>query len=261
MQNMALKDKQIIFEQPLNEHIRVCLRLEHLFNQALDNMNESGEWQTRAAITAMLEAVNVIDRPDLKTKLVKALGQHAEALALWEQKPNVDHEKLHKILSELDQLIDSLYQNQDKLVQNLRNNSFLNLIRMHMANPGGANPFSTPAFYLWLHKPEAERQQELAQWFKEFEQLRTAINLLLHLTRNSAAPKHILAEQGFYQQALDANSNYNLIRIIVPLELQVYPEISVGRHRLSVRFFGLNTNDRPSQIAQDVPFDLACCAS
>jgi cell division protein ZapD len=254
-----MQDVTIIFEQPLNEHIRACLRLEHLFAQALENMQGNSVWECRTALAAILEAVNITDRPDLKSKLTKALSQHAASLAQLEQKPGVDRNVLRGVLNELDALIDSLYRTQDKFGYNLRANTFLNTIRQHMANPGGAVAFSTPAFHLWLQQTAEQRNEALRSWFKEFAQIQTTVCLLLRLIRNSARPQRIIAQQGFYQQPLDPNLPCHLIRLEVPISERVYPEISVGRPRLSVRFFNLDIQGRATPAESDIECNLTCC--
>ncbi len=295
-----MQDAIITFEQPLNEYIRVCLRLEHLFAQVLDNISDSPTfaapnvasapkktsttqplintsvfteakpaepppepndpfWQCRTAMKGLLEALTVLDRPDLKSKITQALVQHIGVLTQLQEKPNVDHDKLRDILAELEQITESLYKTQDKIGQSLRNNIFLNTIRQHMANPGGACPFSTPAYYLWLQQPAALRNQQIKSWFQEFDLLRVAVRLLLQLVRHSAQPQSLTASGGFYQQALDPKLSFHLVRVSVKLKYQVYPEISVGKHRMTVRFLELNTHDRAAQSGQDIPFELTCC--
>lgn len=251
----------IIYEQPLNEHIRVCLRLEHLFDQILTNIDSDSEWASRTAILSLLETVNVIDRPDLKTKLTKALTQHATTLSQLEVLPQVDSSKLRSVLNELDRLIDQLYATQGKIGQNLRNNEFLNNIRQHLYNPGGAVNFSNPALQLWLQKPSASRIENLQDWFKEFDQIRDVVSLLLKLTRESSVPIEKLAEKGFYQQALDPNTFCELVQVAVPADEDTYVEISAGKHRLSLRFLKLNCNDqgRSKQIDFNIKFKLNCC--
>lgn len=257
-----MQDETITYEQPLNEHIRVCLRLEHLFQQILLNLENSTEWGSRTTIIALLETLNVIDRPDLKTKLTKALTQHAATLTQLEILPQVDNTKLRHILSELDRLIDQLYTTHGKIGQNLRNNEFLNSIRQHLYNPGGAVNFSNPAFQLWLQKPAVIRVSDLKVWLSEFDQLRDVIELLLRLTRQSSLPLEKYADNGFYQQALDPNTSCEMVRVSIPISANLYPEISVGRHRLSVRFLEPNCHDigRSKQCDYNIKFKLTCCS-
>lgn len=257
-----MQDEIIIYEQPLNEHIRVCLRLEHLLQQILINVENASEWGSRFAIVSLLETLNVIDRPDLKTKLTKALTQHATTLTQLEVLPQVDGTKLRNVLSELDRLIDGLYATQGKIGQNLRNNEFLNSIRQHLYNPGGAVNFSNPAFQLWLQKPAVNRIADLKVWLKEFDQVREVVDLLLTLTRQSNMPVEKYADKGFYQQSLDPNTSCEMVRVSVPVNANVFPVISVGRHRLSVHFSEPNWHDqgRCKQCDYNVKFKLTCCA-
>lgn len=256
-----MQEQLIIYEQPLNEHIRVCLRLEHLFNQILNNIEIPTEWGSRATLIALLETLNVIDRPDLKTKLTKALTQHAATLTQLEVLPQVDSTKLRQVLNELDRLIDKLYATQGKIGQNLRNNEFLNSIRQHLYNPGGAVNFSNPALQLWLRKPTEERMEDLKTWLKEFDQLIDVVILILRLTRESNNAADKLAENGFYQQALDPNVSCELVRVALSSDTNLYPEISVGRHRLSIRFVRTNCHEqgRAKQTDLNINFKLTCC--
>jgi len=254
-----MQDAKITFEQPLNEYIRICLRVEHLLHRVEASILGESAAESCTALEAILEILNVIDRPDLKSKITKALSQHAGVLTQLEQKMDVDHQKLQEILLELDQLVDSLYNLPDKIGQQLRTNTFLNTIRQYMANPGGASPFATPAYYLWLQQPANARIRDLLTWFADFEQLKAAVKLLLQLTRGSTRSEVLIAEHGFYQRSLDPRLTYHLVRVAVPSHLRVYPEISMGRHRLIVRFLELNVNDRGVQRLGDVEFELTCC--
>lgn len=251
----------IIYELPLNECIRVCLRLEHLFKQISQNIDGAQEWECRYTLNSMIDAINVVDRPDIKSKFTQALSQHAASLSQWEEKPHVHKEKLREILRKIDHLIENLYRSHDKMVYGLRNNNFLANIRQHSANPGGAAPFCTPAYYLWLQKSAAERNQQLKTWFSDFDKINEVITLLLEVARGSSYFQPLTATQGFYQQALDPKMSYHMVRVSVPIAKQVYPEMSVGRHRLSVRFLELNIQDKALQSTGDIDFILSCCAA
>ena len=137
---------KITFEQPINEPVRLWLRLEHLFSQLDDNLPVETEWGSRVALSAILEIMNVIDRPDLKTKLTKALSQHSAKLAQLEKSPQVNREKLREVLNELDRLTETLFTMPGKIAQILRENDFLNAIRQYSYNPGGACNFCLPAY-------------------------------------------------------------------------------------------------------------------
>jgi cell division protein ZapD len=255
-------NKTIVYEQPLNELIRACLRLEHLFYQLNHHLEDKSLTGSRMALATLLDIINVTDRPDLRSKLSRVLSHYANVLAPLEQTTKVDHQRLRGILAELDRFIDVLHTSQGRFAQNLRENEFLNSIRMHLAKPGGICDFNLPAYHLWLQQPAEDRKQVVATWFKEFEQLRTIVALILQLTRDGAEPLPKIATQGFYQESLAPNILYQMIRVSLPIASNLYPEISVGRHRLSIHIFSPNfTGGRALRVNEDVEFSLSCCAA
>lgn len=251
----------ITYEQPLNELMRVCLRLEHLFQQVDQNINGDDVWSSRQTMAGMLEVLNVIDRTDIKMKLTKALSQQAAGLAILESSPDVDSNKLQIVLRQLDGLIDQLHAMHGKLGNEFQTHDFLNTIRMRLKNPGGACHFSIPSYHLWLQKPAVYRRDDLRKWYHVFDMLKAATELLLELTRQNGVTKAMTSDNGFFQQSLDPQSHWQLIRVTVDASENTYPEISLGRHRLSVHFFSPDEDCQPKRVYKNIPFKLTCCAS
>lgn len=254
----------IIYEQPLNEHIRFCLRLESLFFKVKHYLNDNSSFGSRIALETILEILLLVDRPDLKTKLSKALSTYAHPLRQLLQKKtplpsDVDEKKLHRILEQLDSLNDSLHTNLSKIGQPLRENIFLTTIQQRATTAGGTCLFNIPAYHLWLLEPAKTRLQNLANWLEHFSELKEIVTLILKLTRESVILESAKAENGFYQINLDPKISYQMVRLAVAVNEHVYPEISVGRHRLSVHFYTLNIEDRPLQAKKSLAFELACC--
>ena len=222
---MTDNQQQIIYQQPCGEYMRVALRLEHLFKSIDYHLSKDKEWHSRSAITALLEVINVIDRTDLKSKLVTALKTHADYLSQFEGSQYVDQQQLSGLLSTLDQFIDQLYSNTGKLGGELYQNEFLSAIRQRIHHPGGVCDFEIPAYQCWLQQDIETRRQQLRQWLQEFSQIRGITELLLNLTRQQGKlVSAIAAEQGFYQQALDSNAELQLVEVIVDDQIQMYPE-------------------------------------
>ena len=249
----------MVYEQPVSEHIRVCLRLELLFQQAKYRLQAGSIWDSRSAVTTLVDILNLLDRPDLKTKLTKELCRYLSVLGRLEKTSDVDHQKLSALLIELENVIDALQAMRGKIGQDLRDSDFLGAIRHHHANPGGISEFDSPAYYLWLKQAVSRHQQDLEHWFKEFEVIQTAINLVLKIVRNSASPENKIAKEGFFQSTMDSSAACQLIRVALPHNSELFPEISVGRHGMYIRFCLLNLNERAKQFAQEVNFRLTSC--
>ena len=73
--------------------------------------------------------------------------------------------------------------------------------------------------------------------------------------------KTVVAENGFYQKSLDTKQSTQLIRISIDAGKLVYPEISAGKHRYSVRFMQPSSGDTPpTQVKENVEFLLSRCS-
>lgn len=249
----------LIYEQPLNETIRLCLRLEYLFQQVSAFIELESEWDSRVALDTILETLSVIERPDLKNKLGQILNQYIATFSHLANSEDIDKKALKIILEQLNKAINVVHTNHSKIGQDLRENEFLNSILQRRTTPAGTCPFNAPAYYLWLHQPINMRLRNLALWFDSFMPLRNIIELILRLTRDSGIVETQVAKNGFYQIGLDPNIAYQIIGIEIAAKEKMYPEISVGRYRLTIHFFELNLKDRARQAAYDVQFKLKYC--
>lgn len=249
----------IIYDQPVNEHVRICLRLEHLFNQVLHWMHGTHSWDSHAALSALLDIINILDRPDLKSKLVKELSRYVTLLTRFAETPHIDTSKLKLILGELEHVVHILHTTQGRLAQTLRDNEFLMVTKQYLLSSAGGCSFDVPAYYHWLQQPTGERISQLSHWLSALKTVQTAVELTLRLIRQSNAPQLHVAQEGFYQTALDASLPCQLVRVGVPQNAGVYPEISIGRHGVSIRFYILNLAQRSVQTSENVRFQLTCC--
>lgn len=249
----------MIYEQPLNEQVRLGLRLEYLFSQADYYLYKESSWDSHQLLKTILEILQAIDRPDLKNKFYQTLNQYAHNLAQLEKLDDIDKQKLDCTLKQIDHLIDRLHLNQKKIGQELRDHEFLATIQQRLYTPAGTCSFSVPAYHLWLQQDSTLRQKQLFDWLSHFRQLQEIINIILKLIRESTNFKTVLAQAGFYQTNLDPNISYQMIRVGLPLSENLFPEISVGRYRLAIHFFSMDISGQTMQTPNDVKFELACC--
>jgi len=243
----------------MNETIRVCLRLECLFTQIEHRLSHQGYWSIRASVASIVDLINILDRPDFKSKLTKQLMHHKENLSQHLNTTQVDQVKLKQILQQLDESISYLQNITGKLNQAVEQNEFLNSIRLRLSKAGGARNFDLPMYHFWLHQAESRCQHDLQQWLTSFYPIQHIIDLLLLLTRQSGQFLKVTAENGYYEKVLDASIDFQLLRIKIAIQAKAFPDISVGRHRISIHFFCLNAEERPLQFKEQLDFALACC--
>ncbi len=250
--------ESIMFEQPMNETLRLCLRLEKLFKTVRSTFHDASASGSCSCIRAMLQIIELTNRPDLKSKFIKCISQYKNNL---HNINFLDLAEKHDIESRLHNFMAELLSSSQRIGDSLRRNEFLNTARLIFATPGGDADFSVPGFSLWLKSDAAVRQAQLVEWMHEFTKLESLCHILLALTRRSEHKSEITCEKGFYQQLLDVDQYYQMLSIDLPLDLNVYPEVSIGKHRLCIRFVqtDFSKNGHASQVQQSFTFKLGLC--
>jgi cell division protein ZapD len=253
--------KNQIFEQPLNERIRMCLRIETLMNRFHYYMALRGDWSGYSALLSILEITALLERGDFKQELIKELERHYSSLKSLATHEGVDRSKLDLTLSKQKNAIDRIHRLDGKLGEHLKRNEFLLTIKQRTTLPGGSCDFDLPTLRFWLNQSHEYRLKDLHRWAAPYVELGSVIELVLSVIRDSADPKQVTAEKGFYQEGLDPKQSTQLLRISIPADRDYFPEISAGKHRYSVRFLNPMPTDKiPTQVKLDVPFLLWRCS-
>jgi cell division protein ZapD len=248
-----------VFEQPLNERTRSFLRLQFLISELDHYRRDDSDWGVRATVRTLLDTLSVLGRTDIKTELLKDLGEQQSALQRFSDRPDVDRDKLRGVLGELSTVMASLHRSSSaQPAALLRENDFLYGVHSRSAIPGGTCMFDLPAYAHWLSRQPNTTQRDLESWLSRLQPYRSGIDLALRLLRNASKLAEQVATGGVFLYVPQAH--YSLVRVHLPAEVDVYPEISASRHRISVRFMKLgDVNTRNTQETTDVRFWLQCC--
>jgi cell division protein ZapD len=255
----TVTDDTVIYEQPLNERIRIFLRLEELFTQTRHMLAGQTDWDSRATLASLIDILNVFERSDLKSEMIKELERHSVTLLRWQELPSVDTELLENIVHELQHYLQRVQSIEGKIGNSVRTNELIQTVRQRLAIPGGTCNFDMPAYHYWLQLPSGLRQIDMQCWLDEFKPIENAIKFMLKLIRDSASPCKELAEEGYFQKTLEPSLPCQLVRISLPKIAGFFPEISGGKHRISVRFLALDEMKHPFQISETISFILSTC--
>jgi cell division protein ZapD len=248
------------FEQPLTERMRTFLRVEFLYQQTLFHLDDPTEYSSRAAVSALLEIITIVGRGDIRTDVIKELERHSEQLARYRSQPTVDATRLKKLIDDIGELRQHLAVAGAQLVNPLKECEFLSTIRHRSGIPGGTCVFDLPDYGYWLRLPASDRRRQLEDWTDHLKPICDAVAEVLWLTRESTEAGPRIAPGGLFQHAFDRSDQASLVRALLPAGAGIFPEISAGQHRFTIRFVRWRGVDsRPMQITQDVRFDLAIC--
>jgi len=250
-------NEPVAFEQPLNERMRTFLRIEFLHQQAAFHARNPTYFGARAAVSSLLEILSITGRGDVRGDTLKELDKHAERLTQYRRTPGVDSERLTTLMRQIDGLRSGLLDLGKHFMTDLRDNEFLSTVRHRSGIPGGTCMFDLPEYGYWLTLPKTVRSAQLDNWIERFSPLYAAIAQVLWLTREGSEPQTLTAESGFYQHTLGKSDQYDLVRVLLNPALGLYPEVSAGQHRFTIRFLEwLGVDERPRQTARNVDFQL-----
>lgn len=252
--------RPVVFEQPLNERMRSFLRLEFLYQQATYHNDTPTAWSSRAAVSSLLEILAITSRGDPKGDVLKDLERQMALLRDFQNRPGVDTTRLRSVIAKLGERRDALQASSTAAVAKLRESEFLSAIKHRSAIPGGTCEFDLPDYYHWLNLPSVTRQADFNRWFSALRPLCECVSDLLWVTRENARARAEVAHGGTYQLVFERDTPIQLLRITLPGDTELFPEISGSHHRCSIRFLRWTDADsRPVQAGGDVKFVLTCC--
>jgi len=240
----------ILYEYPFNERIRTYLRLEHLLQRLSELVQRSHPLDHHFAIQTLFEILDVGARSDLKSDLLKDLDKQKQLFNSYRGNPAISEAALDQFIARLDACYTTLVDDTGRIGHALTENDWLMAIRSRISIPGGTCEFDLPAYHDWQHRPDAQRQQELAGWVQELAPLASPVHLLLGLLRETGVPQKVMAVAGQYQQNLPQGRTFQLLRLWVDPSLELVPEISGNRLLFSVRLLQ-RAEDGRLQLASD----------
>ena len=258
-----------VFEHPLNERIRSFMRLQQLFMRLDHHLNGMSREDIQASIGVLLEAYELTSRNNLKTEALKELERQKQA---YQPQNPIDSddtdaaeaasvEQIGLQLENINALRDALHAQPARSSHHLQNNDFLNSVRQRCGINGSGSTYDLPLYHFWLDRDILECRDTIVEWMLPYKQLREAIDLILENIRKQGQFESTLAERGFYQNSLKTSRTPQLVRVQIPEHKNIYPEISAGIHRITIRFMEFHTaNDKPVQNLQDIQFEIAVCA-
>lgn len=249
---------RLLFEHPLDELMRLSLRIECILKRFTDHIHRDCRISERICIASLVNLAHLLDRPDVKSKYAREFSAHMIQLEKIERTHDVDLLGLQETIAHLHDSL-QFFSRPGKIGLNLRDNFFLNTIRQHVLSPGGEADFELPAYAFWLHTARSEKYRDLLQWYEEFLPVIQAITLLLKLTRAKTQKKQLTAFDGAYHEHLNGKHTAKLVQIYLDNQDAAYPVISAGKYRINIRFNEGKNLTAEEQAMRDINFELVLC--
>lgn len=244
------------YEFPLNERVRLLLRLEETLRRVAEAAYESSPDAHRYALVSLCELIELTTRIDLKAEVRSEAERQRGQLRALRGLPDIDEAALDRAIGELEQVIERINGSSHRAGARCRDDGWLSMVRARVGVPGGVTRFDMPSVNYWLALDPASRRDRLIGWLNDFECVNDGVGSVLRLLRACADNRSEQARGGQFQRALGARLPI-MVAIDLPPGLDVIPELSANRTTLLVRFLQFAEGGRPRPLDGDVAFGLA----
>lgn len=229
---------------------RIALRLEFLFKTIDQACHESHEAIHRFALKNIIEIIEIIEKPELKSRFIKELIRIEHVL----KKPN-EHTNMNQ-LDNLGTQIHILNHVPGRFSNSIHDDEFLRILRqIHHPNTKECE-FNSPQLVLWFDSDPLLRQQAISQWLSCLRDLQDAVTIYLSLLREATHYIPITAYNGFYQHSLSPQNINHLILLRMNKSIASSPKLQLGHHSLTIRLYELATANeiRDKNIDMEIAF-------
>jgi|GEM_PF-5160711 len=248
-----------LHEYPLNESTRILMRLEQSFMQVRHFRADNSQWGKQALLANIAEILSILDRNDLRQILCKEIERQLNKFQQFNNTPNVNTQKLEHLLCELNKQYNRICSISSKISRQIREGDELLLAILQRANPSSVlNNFEIPQLYYWLSQDLHLQEHNINEWMYKLSPIEDAINLLLRLMRHCATFELRTATNGLYQEPLNPQSKCQMVRLKLQGDGYI-PEVSGGKHRISLRFLQAINSTGQQLIDASFSFYLAYC--
>ncbi|MCW8877236.1 MAG: cell division protein ZapD [Kangiellaceae bacterium] len=250
--------QELIFEYPLKEQIRSFLRLEVLFKLLDRNLLSTHEDNHFHALKLLFEVLEILERGDTRAELIKELSRLSSLFEKMRRSPEVDSNKLEVFLKQIEKLYQWILAYDGKFGDKIRKDPFVDSVRHRTSIPGGWCQFDCPELYLFNMQDTTIRQLRFERWLEDIKGVKTSIEVILKIMRDSGNWQRQTAPLGSY--LLDTSEHsFQLLRIKLCTDSTIFPEFSCGKHRSNIHFMKFNEVHKKIAIQRKVEFEMACC--
>lgn len=230
---------------------RIALRMEFLFKTINQACNESHEVIHRFALKHIIEIIDIIEKPELKSRFIKELIRIEHVL----KKSNLINNLT--LMDDLATQIHVLNHVPGRFSHAIHEDEFLKTLRqIHHPNTKECE-FNSPHLVLWFESDPIIRQQKISQWVNYLTELEGTVHIYLSLLRQATSYQAIKAQNGFYQNSISPKYVNHLILLKMDKTMGITPKIQLGHHSLTIRLYELSTTNEIQDKTVDM--EIAFC--
>ena len=254
--------KNILYEFPLRDATRLFLRLEVLEQQLKHARGYRGTDRNRAAAHAILSALDLVFREDLRAHLLQQIYHLQRNYEILRAREDIRQDSLKAILAELEEFREQLGQLKSSEVRTLRFDPLISALRQRDSLNNAAMAVDLPVYQWWLNANPERCREDIKRWTATFQPLMDANRKFLDLLRQRGEYRDCEASQGGFTASITLGNELWMVRIAVPADTPCFPQVSgtSDSGKIHVRFFKAPYGkDASEPYREEFPFKLAVC--
>ena len=249
-----------VYEQPLNERMRLFMRLESMFTQ-MKNFHHADEYYSiQLFLDALFDVLDFLHRYEIRSEIIKELQRYRSAIERGTLHLETQQDSGGELMEKIDFSLNEAHELNFNMISALRENELLNSMRQRNFNQSGNCLFEVPAYQFWLIKQANRDNPFLVRCYEMFHPIIRAIVLILRMVRDSAQMESVCADNGMFLRSLNSQIRNQMIRIHMNAQDAVFPRISGDKHRFAVRFLSQDSpENRAEQSKTSLCFGVQIC--
>ena len=252
----SLSDNQVsLYEEPVQEKIRKFIKIEFLLNKIYYFKSKDNKSENYVALLALCELYEVLSRGDIKSELIREIETQNSYFEKIKEIPQADSSKLNSVLEKQNLLLKSIYNIESNYLDYLEHDILFKTILKNCFTQ-----LQPASIDFWLSRDILIRETQIDLWLEPLIFIKRSIDFILEVIRKSGRFEDRMAEKGFFIEKLDIKKNILLIRVTLTSDLYYYPQISVGKQRLTIMFMTKDDKNNLVPYQEDLNFILTTCS-
>jgi cell division protein ZapD len=252
----SLSDNQVsLYEEPVQEKIRKFIKIEFLLNKIYYFKSKDNKSENYVALLALCELYEILSRSDIKSELIREIETQNSYFEKIKEIPQADSSKLNSVLEKQNLLLKSIYNIESNYLDYLEHDILFKTILKNCFTQ-----LQPPSIDFWLSRDILIRETQIDLWLEPLIFIKRSIDFILEVIRKSGRFEDRMAEKGFFIEKLDIKKNILLIRVTLTSDLYYYPQISVGKQRLTIMFMTKDDKNNLVPYQEDLNFILTTCS-
>ena len=248
-----------IYELPINERLRTFMRVEFLYKRLKYSLENDDTWAIRSSVNTLLEIYSILSRTDVRREVLFDLDRYIFQMTKYQDDPTVDRKRAKEKNLQLENLRNDVDIVGTGYLKKIRDIEFVDSLLHRHTLPGGRAEFDMPKYKFWLDSGITRTQPDIKKWVGIIKPVCDSIDQIIWLLRESSEAISTVAINGLYNHQIERNSQISLVRIFLSNN-NVFPEISGGKHLISIRFLNWSkTDERTTQENKNVRFKISLC--